>query len=457
VAIVNTVNNAEGKIDFAAGTFGDAPSGTFVLATVRFKALWGTGGGSTPLSFVSRQGNPTDVTYGGGSVLSGVSDGSLTISGATPAPTATRTATATPTRTPTNTPTSTPTLIGTPTSTPLGVRETLEFQKGLHPGPAYSGVEDTFLNLWAEDTVHGGEVYLVLRSDGAKRSLIKFDLSEHIPLGSPVTQATLYLWMYDSSNDNPINTDVFRVNRYWEERTATWNYPWSVVGCDGVPADREGTGAAVTRLRQEGQWVWWDVTAPVQGWVSGVRSNEGLLLIVSPGQQHRSVYFRSSNWHNWDQRPKLLVEFYRLPPTPTPTQTATPTVSPTPTETSIPTPTPTVTPVPGRIEGRVWDDVNGNGLIDAGEAGLAGATIRLYDYGHLDPDPPLRPPVVTGPNGAFYFDAVPPGWYVLVETNLPGYISSTSDVLITSGVTFYGNFGDQRISALLPIVSVHRR
>ena len=108
----------------------------------------------------------------------------------------------------------------------------------------------------------------------------------------------------------------------------------------------------------------------------------------------------------------------------------------------------------------MWDDVNGNGLIDAGEAGLAGATIRLYDYGHLDPDPPLRPPVVTGPNGAFYFDAVPPGWYVLVETNLPGYISSTSDVLsilVTSGVTFYGNFGDQRISALLPIVSVHRR
>jgi len=111
----------------------------------------------------------------------------------------------------------------------------------------------------------------------------------------------------------------------------------------------------------------------------------------------------------------------------------------------------------------VWNDVNGNGLIDAGEAGLAGATIRLYrlhDYVHLDPDSPLGPPVVTGPSGVFHFDGVPPGWYVLVETNPPGYISSTSEVLsilVTGGVTSYGNFGDQRISALLPIVSVHRR
>ena len=107
----------------------------------------------------------------------------------------------------------------------------------------------------------------------------------------------------------------------------------------------------------------------------------------------------------------------------------------------------------------MWYDKNGNAVIDAGEPGLAGATIRLYDFGHLYPDPPLRPAVVTGADGAFQFENLSPGSYVVAETNPPGYVSRTGDVLsvlVVSGLPSYANFGDQRIGALLPVVLCSR-
>jgi len=75
----NSVDSAAGGIDFAAGTFGAEPSDTFVLATVRFKALWGTGGVSTPLTFVRQLPRKTDATHGGSSVLAGATGGSVAI------------------------------------------------------------------------------------------------------------------------------------------------------------------------------------------------------------------------------------------------------------------------------------------------------------------------------------------------------------------------------------------
>jgi len=96
----------------------------------------------------------------------------------------------------------------------------------------------------------------------------------------------------------------------------------------------------------------------------------------------------------------------------------------------------------------VWNDLNGDGIMEAGEPGLAGATVRLYDYAHPDPEPPIRPPVVTAADGAFHFADLSPRRYILVEANPAGYVSTTSDVLsilVSSEVTARGNFGDQRV------------
>jgi hypothetical protein len=83
--LVNTVDTSTELADiyFAACSSPEPgmprPSGTFTVATVRFKALSGTGAASTPLTFTQ-----AEVTYGGDSVLGTVENGSVTISVETP-------------------------------------------------------------------------------------------------------------------------------------------------------------------------------------------------------------------------------------------------------------------------------------------------------------------------------------------------------------------------------------
>jgi uncharacterized repeat protein (TIGR01451 family) len=66
-------------------------------------------------------------------------------------------------------------------------------------------------------------------------------------------------------------------------------------------------------------------------------------------------------------------------PTPTETPSPTPTETPSPTPTETPSPTPTATPPAdaGRVETFVWDDLNGDGIQDAGEPGIANVQVEL--------------------------------------------------------------------------------
>ncbi len=70
--------------------------------------------------------------------------------------------------------------------------------------------------------------------------------------------------------------------------------------------------------------------------------------------------------------------------TPTYTPTHTPTLTPTATPTNTPTVTPTNTPTPTRCEAGgyygdfIWNDSNGNGLQDEGEAGINGVVLNYY-------------------------------------------------------------------------------
>lgn len=84
----------------------------------------------------------------------------------------------------------------------------------------------------------------------------------------------------------------------------------------------------------------------------------------------------------------------------------------------------------GAIGDRVWIDVNGDGVQDAGEPGLAGATVQLY----TDPDgngiydTPYGAPVVTGPDGSYIFTNVPPDGYVVGVTPPPGYTPTSGPI-----------------------------
>ncbi|MGB9738108.1 SdrD B-like domain-containing protein, partial [Chloroflexus sp.] len=80
---------------------------------------------------------------------------------------------------------------------------------------------------------------------------------------------------------------------------------------------------------------------------------------------------------------------------------------------------------------RVWDDVNNNGLLDTGEDGIDGVTVRLYrdlngDGDVSDSGETIPVATTTTGNGGYYlFSGLVQGDYV-VEVVLPsGYVSST--------------------------------
>ncbi|HBY94453.1 MAG: cohesin domain-containing protein [Ardenticatenaceae bacterium] len=109
--VQNQVDNAQGKIDYAAVTLSDALTGNILVASFYLKVKSDAAGGLSPVTFNRSGVRESQVTGGGGSVLNALIDGQYTITGA---------ATATPstTPTPTATPTRTPTATATPTANP---------------------------------------------------------------------------------------------------------------------------------------------------------------------------------------------------------------------------------------------------------------------------------------------------------------------------------------------------
>lgn len=75
---------------------------------------------------------------------------------------------------------------------------------------------------------------------------------------------------------------------------------------------------------------------------------------------------------------------------------------------------------PGVIGDRVWDDSNEDGVQDAGEPGLPGVTVNLYQVGN--PTPVATD--VTDGNGIYGFDNLAPGQYYVEVVNPPGYFTS---------------------------------
>ncbi len=137
------------------------------------------------------------------------------------------------------------------------------------------------------------------------------------------------------------------------------------------------------------------------------------------------------------------------PPVP-PTATPTPTTTLTPTATHTPTHTPT--PVPGAIAGLVWYDADGDAARDWDEPGLYGVEVTLL-RGRLTIGK-LR----TRGDGRYRFDSLPPGDYVVRETQ-PEWLrfSSTADeaqVALAPAAEPTANFGDWAGRALyLPLMT----
>ncbi len=101
----------------------------------------------------------------------------------------------------------------------------------------------------------------------------------------------------------------------------------------------------------------------------------------------------------------------------------------------------------------VWNDVNNNGVQDANEAGVAGVTVTLYAADGVT----VIATTITDEFGAYIFNNLTPGSYVVGFSNLPsGFVFSTqnaggnnatdSDPNTTSGKTGVINLGPGQIN-----------
>ena len=71
---------------------------------------------------------------------------------------------------------------------------------------------------------------------------------------------------------------------------------------------------------------------------------------------------------------------------------------------------------------RVWFDVDGNGIQDSGETGLAGVTVFLYSASSN-----LLGETVSGPNGAYVFTSLPSGSYFLEFVTPSNHLATAQD------------------------------
>ena len=79
----------------------------------------------------------------------------------------------------------------------------------------------------------------------------------------------------------------------------------------------------------------------------------------------------------------------------------------------------------GRIKGIVFDDEDGDGIIDTEEDGIPGVTVSLYDEDDVFVDSEE-----TDENGEYMFESLIPSKYVVRETNPDDYQSTTSDKVV---------------------------
>ncbi len=99
--------------------------------------------------------------------------------------------------------------------------------------------------------------------------------------------------------------------------------------------------------------------------------------------------------------------------------------------------------VPGSIGDQVWYDADADGVMDPSEAGLANVDVKLYQdtngNGVVDAGEPLLATTTTDANGVYTFNNLPAGTYVVdvVETDpdVPASLAPSRDpIAVTLGV-----------------------
>ena len=108
-------------------------------------------------------------------------------------------------------------------------------------------------------------------------------------------------------------------------------------------------------------------------------------------------------------------------------------------------------PRTGMAAGSVFDDRNANGIQDVSELGIAGASIDVL----VPSSGTVLSSTLTGPSGAYQFHNLRAGSYLVRESDLPGYASSTPNLVSVSVVPdglAHADFGDRLAASVGGVV-----
>jgi hypothetical protein len=133
------------------------------------------------------------------------------------------------------------------------------------------------------------------RADRIYRTYIKFDLSE-IPANADILRANLSLYKYSGPTGVAVN--VHRVLSGWEENTINWNNKPSY-----EPAYTDQSLSPSSN-----NWMFWDVTRDVQGFLNGSYDNYGWCIKHNDESTlNTRVYFYSREYTS--NKPYLYIEY----------------------------------------------------------------------------------------------------------------------------------------------------
>jgi hypothetical protein len=308
--------------------------------------------------------------------------------------------------------------------------------------------QDTYVNAGSPTSNYENQGLRVY-GPGMRRTLINFDVSAKVPQGVEVLEATLRLTAstHDDGKSNLfLDIGAYQVKRPWLANQATWTSAttgtsWGIAGCDGVPSDRLGTPVSVVRVQaistgtSPAQRVTydWDVTSIIHSWVTNPTERAGILLTAPSTAAYRDIGFVDSVYMGdagVELHPLLIVRWRTAQGTPTPTVTA--------------------QPDPATVQGTVYEDINRNGVREAGELGVMGATVQLMQGAAVIAQQ------TTAGSGEFTLTNVAAGSYTLRLLPPTGYFPSTTtpqQVTVSAGQTVtqdFGVFQASSFSAFLP-------
>jgi hypothetical protein len=185
------------------------------------------------------------------------------------------------------------------------------FKDGFYPSTVYSQTSDTFIDSGNAGSNFGGnfDINTGCYSGVTRRALIKFDITDIVPVNVTVEKAYLTLTPNGSIGTMP-SFQAYRINKSWAETAVTWSLIAGNHETGACSNSVSYSAAADNKLTFEID------SAMVQSWLTNPATNYGVMILASNETSGPDGYVGFVNRQQAAGyeylRPKLTI-YYRLP------------------------------------------------------------------------------------------------------------------------------------------------